>query len=132
MRKLSQPLRPIGKAGTIWATPNGALAIRNESDALRRAAELSPDAAPVRFNFATSLQNAGRIEEAEREFRKAAADFPEDPNPARELFVLLKTQYRDEEALEAIEEAVRRAPADVELGLGLASHRLTRQLHAAS
>ncbi len=101
-------------------------------EALRRAAELSPDAAPVRFNFATSLQNAGRIEEAEREFRKAAADFPEDPNPARELFVLLKTQYRDEEALEAIEEAVRRAPADVELGLGLASHRLTRQLHAAA
>ena len=27
-------------------------------EALRRAAELSPDAAPVRFNFATSLQNA--------------------------------------------------------------------------
>lgn len=61
-----------------------------------------------------------------------AADFPDDANSMRELFAMLKTQYRDEEALEAIEEAVRRAPGDVELALGLASHRLTRGRHAAA
>jgi len=101
-------------------------------DALRRSVELNPEAAPSRFNYATALESAGMFEEAEHEWRGMAADFPSDEKPMRELFALLKRQYRDEEALEAIEEAVRRAPQDLELVLGLASHNLTQQRHAAS
>jgi tetratricopeptide (TPR) repeat protein len=101
-------------------------------EALQRALELSPGSAPVRLNLATALEYAGKFDEAEQEYRRMAADFPDDANSMRELFAMLKTQYRDEEALEAIEEAVRRAPGDVELALGLASHRLTRGRHAAA
>jgi tetratricopeptide (TPR) repeat protein len=100
--------------------------------ALHRAVELSPRSAPVRLNYATALEYAGKPDEAEREYRRMAADFPDDVNPARELFAMLKRQYRDEDALEAIEEAVRRAPNDLELTLGLASHRLTRLRHTAA
>lgn len=101
-------------------------------EASRRALEINPNSAPVRLNYATSLEYAGRIEEAERELRRLAAEFPQDPHTMRELFGLLKSQYRDEDASEAIEEAVRRAPQDIELGLALASHRLSRRHHAAS
>jgi len=101
-------------------------------EALRRASELSPDTAPVRLNYATALEFAGNVAEAEREYRRLAEDFPDDVNALRELFQLLRMQYRDEDALEAIEEAVRRAPRDVGLGLGLASHRLNRLRHGAS
>ena len=101
-------------------------------DAARRAVELDPTNPPLRLNHATALEYAGRSEDAEREYRKMAADFPQDAKPLMELFAMLKTQYRDDDAHEAIEEAVRRAPTDKELLLGLASHRLTRQLHAAA
>jgi tetratricopeptide (TPR) repeat protein len=101
-------------------------------DAARRAVELDPANPPLRLNHATALEYAGRSEDAEREYRKMAADFPQDTKPLMELFAMLKTQYRDDDAHEAIEEAVRRAPTDKELLLGLASHRLTRQLHAAA
>lgn len=101
-------------------------------EANRRAAELSPNSAPVRLNYATALEYAAKSDEAEREYRRMAADFPNDVNAMRELFYMLKSQYRDEEALEAIEEAACRAPNDIELTLGLASHRLTRHRHAAA
>lgn len=101
-------------------------------EALRRAVELSPLSPPVRLNYATALEYAGRFEEAEAEYRRMAADFPDDAKSLRELFALLKRQYRDEDAHEVIEEAVRRAPDDLELVLGLASHRLTRHRHAAA
>ena len=51
-----------------------------------------------------------------------AADFPNDPNPWRELHGLLKEMGRNEEALGAIEAAVERAPEDISLLLGQASH----------
>src|SRR5436190_8920160 len=101
-------------------------------EALYRASTLSPHTAPVRLNYATALEYAARFEDAEREYRRMAADFPTDANPLRELFQLLRTQYRDDDALEAIVEAVRREPANIELGIGLASYRLTRQQHAAA
>lgn len=100
--------------------------------ALRRAVELNPNSAPVRLNYATALEYAGKVDEAEREYRRMATDFPADAKPMRELFAMLKSQFRDEDALEAIEEAVRRAPGDIELLLGLASHRLTRGQHAGA
>ncbi|HEX6073316.1 MAG TPA: tetratricopeptide repeat protein, partial [Sphingomicrobium sp.] len=101
-------------------------------EALRRSVEINPRSAPSRFNYATALDYAGKFDEAEQELRRMAADFPSDEKPLRELFAMLKRQYRDEEAGEAIEEAVRRAPNDLELVLGLASHRLARHRHTAA
>ncbi|MEO7240594.1 MAG: tetratricopeptide repeat protein, partial [Sphingomicrobium sp.] len=100
--------------------------------ALGRAVDINPLSAPVRLNYATALEYAGKVVKAEDEYRRMANDFPDDSKPMRELFAMLKTQFRDEEAHEAIEEAVRRAPHDVALALGLASHRLTRLRHAAA
>jgi tetratricopeptide (TPR) repeat protein len=97
--------------------------------AMRRAAEINPHSPPVRLNFATALHQAGQFAEAEQQLRNMAGDFPTDPKPMRELFALLKEQFREEEALDAIEEAVRRDPTDVELALGLASHRLMLLRH---
>ena len=71
---------------------------------------INPQAAPSRLNYATALEQAGQFQDAERELRRMAADFPNDEKPLRELFALLKRQGRDEEALHAIEEAARRAP----------------------
>lgn len=101
-------------------------------EALRRALALNPQSAPVRLNYATALEQAGKPDEAEREYRQMSADYPSDEKPMRELFAMLKSQFRDDDALDAIEEAVRRAPGDIELTLGLASHRLTRGRHAAA
>ena len=116
----------LGNARRSGKDAEGAL------EALRRALELSPNSAPVRLNLATALEYAGKVDEAEHEYRRLASDFPDDFHAMRELFAMLKSQFRDDEALEAIEEAVRRAPGDVELTLGLASHRLTRGRHAAA
>jgi len=51
-----------------------------------------------------------------------ADDFPDDPKPLGELHALLKREGREKEALDAIEKALERAPEDIELLLGLASH----------
>ena len=129
----------VAKAPADWESWNnlgnarrGAGDAEGALNALRRAADLTPNSAPVRLNLATALEFAGKFAEAEKEYRRVAADFPAEAHPMRELFAMLKTQYRDDEALEAIEEAVRRAPTDIELILGLASHRLTRQRHAGA
>ncbi|MEO8175943.1 MAG: sulfotransferase [Sphingomicrobium sp.] len=116
----------LGNARRCAGDGDGAVA------ALSRALELSPGTAPVQLNLATALEYAGKMAEAEQLYRQMAADFPGDEKPMRELFAMLKSQYRDDEALDALEEAVRRAPSDVELILGLASHRLTRGRHAAA
>ncbi len=91
-------------------------------EALRRAAKLAPDSAPIRLNLATALITAGDWDAAEVELRQMAEDFPNDPNPMRELHGILKEGGQGEEALEAIEAAVERAPDDIVLLLGLASH----------
>ena len=116
----------LGNAKRGAGDADGALA------ALTRAADLAPDSGPVRLNLATALEFAARFDEAEREYRRVAADFPNEAQPLRELFAMFKSQYRDDEALDAIEEAVRRAPNDIDLLLGLASHRLTRLRHAGA
>jgi tetratricopeptide (TPR) repeat protein len=101
-------------------------------DALRRAVSLNPDSAPIRLNLATAVAAAGEPEEAERQLRRMAEDFPTDAKPLRKLHALFKEQARDEDALEAIEAAVEREPDDVDLWLGLASHRLSMLDHAAA
>ncbi|MES2135962.1 MAG: sulfotransferase [Pseudomonadota bacterium] len=87
-----------------------------------RSVEINPSAAPSRLNYAGALRDAGRFEEAEAEFRKMAQDFPDDAKPLRELHFLLKQQNRDEEAVDAIEAAIEREPANIEFLLGRASH----------
>ncbi|MEO8547465.1 MAG: sulfotransferase [Sphingomicrobium sp.] len=91
-------------------------------EALRRAAELDRNSAPIRLNLASAIIRSGDWEAAEAELRQMAADFPDDPNPLRELHAILKEQGEDTEALEAIQGAVERAPDDLVLLLGLASH----------
>lgn len=93
-------------------------------DALRRATSLVADAPPVRLNFANALLAAGKADEGEAELRAMAADFPDDWRALRELHVFLRSQAREEEALESIEEASKRNPGDLELLLALASQRL--------
>jgi tetratricopeptide (TPR) repeat protein len=93
-------------------------------DALRRAAAEAPDAPPVRLNLANALVTAGLGAEAEAELKAMARDFPDDWHPLRELHVLLRSLAREDEALEAIEEASRRSPEDADLILAVASQRL--------
>ena len=93
--------------------------------ALERALELNGTSGPVRLNYATALLDVGRIDEAERHLRSMADDFPDDAKPLRELHALMKGMGHEEAALEAIEEAVRRNPSDIELLMALAAHRLS-------
>ena len=101
-------------------------------DALRQSAEINPNSAPVRLNLALAIGSAAHFDEAEKQLRQMADDFPTDANPLRELHALLKEQGRDEEALEAIEGAVARNPTDVELWLAAASQRLQQMKTGAA
>ena len=93
--------------------------------ALKLAVELNPLSPPTRLNYATALAAAGQIAEAEQQLRRMAEDFPKDAMPLRELHAMLKGNGREEAALEAIDEAVRRAPSDIDLLMALASHHLS-------
>jgi len=93
-------------------------------EALRHAAAIVPDAAPVRLNLANALTEGGKGTEAEAELRAMARDFPDDWRCLRELHLLLRAQAREDEALEAIEEAQRRNREELDLLLAVASQRL--------
>ncbi len=87
--------------------------------ALERAIALQPDAPPTRLNLAAALSAAGRAGEAEVLLRNTIADFPEDSRAWHELYVLLKTQNRQDEALAAIEQAIERDSGNASLRLKL-------------
>ena len=88
--------------------------------ALRQAAEINPDAAPTRLNFARSLRQAGNYEEAEDTLRRMAKDFPGDSKPLIDLHDLLKeTGREDEEVLDVLLQAIKRAPDDLQIWLAL-------------
>ncbi len=106
----------LGNARRAIGDAEGAVA------ALRRAVELAPLSPPVRLNFAISLLAAGLVDEAESELKRMTADFPDDPNPLRELHVLYRHSGRDAEATDAIERATELDPGNIELLLGKASH----------
>jgi tetratricopeptide (TPR) repeat protein len=108
----------LGNARRCTSDVDGAL------EAHRRAVAGAPESPPVRLNFANALVAAGEASEAEAELKAMARDFPTDWHPLRELYVLLRSQAREEEALEAISEASRRDPDNLELILAVASQRL--------
>jgi tetratricopeptide (TPR) repeat protein len=91
-------------------------------EALRRATELDPHAAPIRFNYSNALVSAGQWDAAEAALRQMASDFPDDAKPLGELYSLLSEQGRDQEAITTLQEAVERAPEDLDLRLALASY----------
>lgn len=91
--------------------------------ALERAAQLEPNSPPVRLNLAIAIGAAGDLQESERQLRALANELPNETQPLRELHALLKEQLRDQEALDAIREAVRRDPTNVGLLLALGSHQ---------
>ncbi|OOG43389.1 tetratricopeptide repeat-containing sulfotransferase family protein [Rhodanobacter sp. C05] len=69
MAELAMGSKPIGPAtldilGTVYSNLNAHDAAL---DAFRQAAALAPDHAPFRYNLATSLIDAGALDEAERE-----------------------------------------------------------------
>lgn len=96
--------------------------IEKAIEALRLAVALDSRTAPIRLNLATALVVAGDWDGAEAELRAMTADFPDDPNPWRELHAMLRQSGRDDEATDAIEAALKRAPDDKELLLGLGGH----------
>src|SRR5207237_7595318 len=91
-------------------------------EAHKRSIDINPLAAPSRLNYASARRDAGHVAEAEAEFRKMAAEFPDDAKPLRELHLLLKDFNRDEEAVTAIEQAIDREPGNLEFLLARASH----------
>lgn len=109
----------LGNARRLAGDFDGGLA------ALQRAMELNGASGPVRLNYATALAAVGRTDEAEQQLRRMAEDFPGEPRPLQELHALMKGLGRDEAALQAIEEAVRREPKDLEMLMALAAHRLS-------
>lgn len=111
-----EALNNLGNARRCTGDFDGSIA------ALNRAAEIEPDAPPIRLNLAVAIGIAGDLAESERRLRALADELPNESQPLRALHALLKEQLRDDDALSAIEEAVRRAPEDIELRLAHASH----------
>lgn len=91
-------------------------------EAHRRSVELNELAAPSRLNYGKALAEARRLPEAEAEFRKMAADFPDDAKPLHQLHLLLRNQMRDADALEAIEGAISREPENPDFHVLKAGH----------
>ncbi len=91
-------------------------------EALERCLALNSEHPAIRMNYANSLRDCGRFEQAEDLFRQLAKELPNDAAPLRELHLLLKDSQRSEEALKAIESAIDRAPENVELLLTRANY----------
>jgi tetratricopeptide (TPR) repeat protein len=112
-----------------WNNLGNARADRGDAagavQALTRAADLSP-AAPIRLNLAAALVQADRAEDAITLLSRCADDFPHDAKPWAELAALFKQQGRPAEAIDALEQAVRREPENLEYQLALASERFNQ------
>jgi tetratricopeptide (TPR) repeat protein len=105
-----------------WSTWNnlgnalsGARQFAEAAEALQRAAELAPDAAPIRLNLGNALIDAERFDEAETVLHRAAADFPGDAKPLLVLADFYRRSGREDQSFEALSEAAGRAPDDPEI-----------------
>lgn len=101
--------------------------------AFRRGLGLNEGQVETWLNLARALTKDRQLDEAEEELRSAAERFPSDVRPLKELYDLMRSRERRDEALhEVLEQAVARAPDDRELLLALGGHRmLAQQLEAA-
>lgn len=79
-------------------------------ESLQRAVKIDPRAAPTRLNLASALIALERFDEAEELLSRTTSEFPGDPHPPYQLYVLYKSQQKQKEALAALEESVKRAP----------------------
>lgn len=89
--------------------------------ALQRAVDLDHRAAPSLLNLASALAALDRTVEAEAVLAKATSDFPQNPRAPFQLYLLHKSQWKQEEALAALLTAAERDPrsADIQLKLGI-------------
>ena len=89
---------------------------------LERAVALAPDAAPTRINLARSYRLVREFSKAEEILRQMVNDFPDDPQPLKDLHDLLKDQSRTDEILPVLDSALKLQPEDVELLLARGRH----------
>jgi len=83
---------------------------------------------PTKMNLAILLSGQGRPDEAEQLLWQAAAEYPEDPNPASSLGLLLVETGRPDEAVTWLTKAVDLDPAAVRIryNLGLLLQQMGR------
>ncbi|HEY5723365.1 MAG TPA: sulfotransferase [Allosphingosinicella sp.] len=109
----------LGNARREAGDPAGAV------EALRRAASLRADLAPILLNLAGALGEAGRPEEGRAEIEEAVQLAPRESAPRIELGRILARLGRPKQAADALEIAARDIPQDatirVELGLARAA-----------
>lgn len=101
--------------------------------AIRKSLALNESQIEAWLNLARALIKNRQLDEAETKLRAAAERFPADVRPLKELYDLMRSRERRDDALhEVLEQAVARAPNDRELLLALGGHRmLAQQLEAA-
>ena len=87
---------------------------------LERAVALAPGSAPSRINLARSYRMAGEFKKAEGVLWQMVEDFPDDPEPLKDLHDLLRDLGRIDEVLPVIDRALNLQPDDVGLLLARA------------
>jgi tetratricopeptide (TPR) repeat protein len=119
----------LAAAPDDWETWNnlgnalrGAEQFEDSADAYERALLINSTSAEIRLNYANVLRRLRRFEEAEAMFHELAREFPDSLLPLRDLHHMLRDNGRDQEALQAIEAAVARAPDNVHLLIDKARH----------
>ena len=90
-------------------------------EALENALGLDPKPAPTRMNLANALQSLDRLDEAEQILLQLTEEYPQDSNPAYQLYVLHKVQGRQDDAIGQLEKAAALEPdnPDIQLKLGI-------------
>ncbi|HEV7298964.1 MAG TPA: AAA family ATPase [Tepidisphaeraceae bacterium] len=76
-------------------------------NALREALKLSPDNLPLRLHLAQSLLNLGHAEEAEREFRAAIQQSPQNADVKVGLATAFSHQGKNSEAMVIVEDLIK-------------------------
>ena len=112
----------LGNARLLCGDFKGAIA------AFERSVAINATAAETWLNLARALIKDRQLDEAEAKLRETAERFPSDARPLKELYDLMRSRERRDEALhEVLEQAVARAPNDRELMLALGGHRMLAQ-----
>ena len=90
-------------------------------DHLRRAAELAPGDAAIRYDFGSVLLEAGQLDEAIKEFRAALATAP-SAETMNNLGIALGSQGKLDDAIDQFQHALKLRPgfADAQKNLTMA------------